>query len=255
MKVRPGPLAFLSLSMLLIEPVTLLAEAGSAFDRKAVPAVVSPSPVPETYGTASQTAMMVGSFMFAGRDSTSTLETANGVDRYITTPGSPAMAHPVLPNGALIQKVELRACDTSATDQVILFFGPCPTPGAACTLAGWVFTGSAETPGCGDFAVTITPFQVDNQNPIFLEVSTGTTSATTFSGVKLYYTLQVSPAPSVATFGDVPTTHPFFKFVEALYASGITAGCGGGNFCPDAPLTRGQMAVFLSVALGLHWPN
>jgi S-layer homology domain len=66
--------------------------------------------------------------------------------------------------------------------------------------------------------------------------------------------LQVSPAPGAATFGDVPTGHPFFQFVEALAASGITAGCGNGNFCPDAPLTRGQMAVFLSKALGLHWP-
>jgi hypothetical protein len=36
-------------------------------------------------------------------------------------------------------------------------------------------------------------------------------------------------------------------------ASGITAGCGGGNYCPDAPLTRGQMAVFLSKGLGLHF--
>jgi hypothetical protein len=51
----------------------------------------------------------------------------------------------------------------------------------------------------------------------------------------------------------VPTTHPFFQFVEALVASGITAGCGGGNYCPDAALTRGQMAVFLSKALGLHF--
>ena len=73
--------------------------------------------------------------------------------------------------------------------------------------------------------------------------------------VAIHYQLQVSPAPSTATFGDVPTNHPFFKFVEALYASGITAGCGGGNFCPDAPLTRGQMAVFLSAALGLYWAN
>jgi hypothetical protein len=69
------------------------------------------------------------------------------------------------------------------------------------------------------------------------------------------YKLQVSPAPASATFADVPTSHPFFQFVEALAASGITAGCGGGNFCPDAPITRGQMAVFLAAALGLHFPN
>jgi S-layer homology domain len=62
---------------------------------------------------------------------------------------------------------------------------------------------------------------------------------------------QVSPAPDTATFGDVPTDHPFFQFIEALATSGITGGCGGGNFCPDAPLTRGQMAVFLAKGLGL----
>jgi hypothetical protein len=64
-------------------------------------------------------------------------------------------------------------------------------------------------------------------------------------------TLPVSPAPGTATFNDVPTNHPFFRYVEALYASGITAGCGSNNFCPDAPVTRGQMSVFLAKALGL----
>ena len=73
--------------------------------------------------------------------------------------------------------------------------------------------------------------------------------------VRVRYQLQVSPAPATATFGDVPTTHPFFRFVEALAASGITGGCGGGNYCPDYTLTRGQLAVFLATALGLHFPN
>ena len=72
--------------------------------------------------------------------------------------------------------------------------------------------------------------------------------------VRLLFTRQVSPAPAVATFGDVPTDHGFFQFIEALADSNITAGCGSGNFCPDTPLTRGQMAVFLAKALGLHWP-
>ena len=74
------------------------------------------------------------------------------------------------------------------------------------------------------------------------------------AGATVYYKLQVSPAPATATFGDVPTNHLFFQFIEALAASGITGGCGGGNYCPDAPLTRGQMAVFLAKALGLQWP-
>ena len=78
-------------------------------------------------------------------------------------------------------------------------------------------------------------------------------STTRFAGAIIGYRLEPSPAPGYASFNDVPEGHPFHQFVEALYASGITAGCGSGNFCPDAPLTRGQMAVFLSKALGLYW--
>ena len=47
----------------------------------------------------------------------------------------------------------------------------------------------------------------------------------------------------------------FFRFVEAMAASGLTGGCAPGSFCPDQPVTRGQMSVFLSLALGLHFPN
>jgi hypothetical protein len=72
--------------------------------------------------------------------------------------------------------------------------------------------------------------------------------------VRLRWQRQVSAAPAQATFNDVPTGHPYFAFVEALVASGITAGCGGGNFCVNSPITRGEMAVFLAAALGLHWP-
>ncbi len=74
-----------------------------------------------------------------------------------------------------------------------------------------------------------------------------------FKGVRITYQLQISPAPAVATFNDVPLGAFGFQHVEALVASGITAGCGGGNFCPNQPLTRVQMAVFLAKALGLHW--
>ena len=77
-----------------------------------------------------------------------------------------------------------------------------------------------------------------------------------FAWVEVAWHRTVSPAPASASFGDVPPSHPFFQFIEALKASGITGGCGNGtNYCPDSPLTRGQMAVFLAKALGLHWPN
>jgi hypothetical protein len=51
----------------------------------------------------------------------------------------------------------------------------------------------------------------------------------------------------------VPKGHQFFQFVEALVAAGITAGCAPGLYCVDSPITRGEMAAFLSKALGLHF--
>jgi hypothetical protein len=74
-------------------------------------------------------------------------------------------------------------------------------------------------------------------------------------GARITWHRQVSDPPAAATFPDVPTDHPFFQFVEALYAAGITAGYGNGNFGVNDPITRGQMAVFLSKALGLYWPD
>jgi hypothetical protein len=73
--------------------------------------------------------------------------------------------------------------------------------------------------------------------------------------VQIHWRRQVSTPPVVATFNDVSVIDPGYKYIEALVASGITTGCGGGNFCPDSPLTRRQMAVFLSKALGLHWTD
>jgi hypothetical protein len=79
---------------------------------------------------------------------------------------------------------------------------------------------------------------------------------TSLRGCRVRWHRTVSPAPAVATFpNDVPTTHGFFRFVEAMAASGLTGGCGTGSFCPDTPVTRGQLAVFLDVALRLHFPE
>ncbi|MBZ5535397.1 MAG: S-layer homology domain-containing protein [Acidobacteriia bacterium] len=55
-------------------------------------------------------------------------------------------------------------------------------------------------------------------------------------------------------FADVPATHPFFNSIGRLSAHGITAGCGGGNYCPDTSVTREQMAIFIERALGVNTP-
>ena len=37
-----------------------------------------------------------------------------------------------------------------------------------------------------------------------------------------------------------------------LFAALGLSGCGGGNYCPTSPVTREQMAVFLSATFGLR---
>jgi uncharacterized repeat protein (TIGR03803 family) len=48
-----------------------------------------------------------------------------------------------------------------------------------------------------------------------------------------------------ADFLDVPQSSPFHADVETIFRLGITAGCGGPNYCPTSPVTRAQMAVFV----------
>jgi hypothetical protein len=57
------------------------------------------------------------------------------------------------------------------------------------------------------------------------------------------------PACGGAPFADVPAGHPLCPWIGQLKADGISAGCGGGNYCPDAPLTRAQAAMLLERAL------
>ena len=55
-----------------------------------------------------------------------------------------------------------------------------------------------------------------------------------------------APPACTGVFADVPCPSLFADYIEGLYNEGVTAGCGGGNFCPNANITNGQMAVFLA---------
>lgn len=63
-----------------------------------------------------------------------------------------------------------------------------------------------------------------------------------------------TPPACTPLFADVPCSSPFAPWVDALARRGVTAGCGGGNYCPAATVTRGQMAVFLATTFGLPRP-
>jgi S-layer family protein len=211
----------------------------------------------DTYGTGATTNYVLQAFAFDPDAGGGSNVGANSFgSRYCSS--SCALRAPVmLPAGAVLVGMELEACDTDAAGQVTAQIARQPRlEGPFVNLAS-VGTGVSTTPGCGFFNSVMLE-TIDNETSTYyvrLNVF-GTTAATRFQAVRLVYRLQVSPAPATATFpNDVPTSHPFFRFVEALAAAGITGGCSAGSFCPNEPVTRGQMAVFLATALGLHFPN
>ena len=48
---------------------------------------------------------------------------------------------------------------------------------------------------------------------------------------------------------DVPATDPFCRWIEQFARDGMATGCGGGNFCPDNPVSRKQLAVALEKSM------
>ncbi len=231
-----------------------------------LPAVAPVNPaVPRTFGSTSEAAHVISATEFESQ--------ASG-DGWILYPSPAPLAGLIrasgalvtywagvhLPTGALITRIELDGIDETAVRELISFVYRLTSPAGGTpplVLAG-VATGVAPMPGAALFPYVLNPgltpadLTMDNTGHYYV-IGLATGAGLGFSNVRVFYRLQASPAPGVATFGDVPTSHPFFQFIEALAASGITAGCGGGNYCPDAPLTRGQMAVFLTKALGLHF--
>ena len=69
--------------------------------------------------------------------------------------------------------------------------------------------------------------------------------------------LRSSPLPTLFTptpclsdaFPDVGAAHPFCAWIRQLALDQIAGSCDGTNFCPDAPLTRGQFAMMLERAM------
>ena len=54
------------------------------------------------------------------------------------------------------------------------------------------------------------------------------------------------PALGASTgFTDVSVSYWAAAWIKQLAAESITTGCGSGNYCPEDPVTRAQMAVFL----------
>ena len=191
--------------------------------------------------------------------------TAAGLQRWIAPLGVPA--------GAVVEEILLLVEDEDDVLDVVgtLLFAAQAVDGAGDCDTGWIETSwngnSAGIDGHGIVSMqgnvpylvrsrAVYPPACSSENHLLYYIAVRLESTShSLVGAIVRWRRSVSPAPLAATFNDVPLDHPFFQFVEALSASAITAGCGGGNFCPDNPVTRGQMAVFLGKALGLHWPQ
>jgi hypothetical protein len=122
---------------------------------------------------------------------------------------------------------------------------PCttaPFPDVPCSspFAAWVqeLVARGITAGCGGGLYCPTNPVTREQMAVFL--------------LKTSQGAGFTPPPcTAAAFSDVPCSSPFAPWVQELVARGITAGCGGGLYCPGDPVTRGQMAVFLTKTFGL----
>jgi len=199
-------------------------------------------------------------------------DSAGNLTPTITTKGrflfcdSPALeeeflASVQLPSGAKIIRFEYFGYDNTNTDNVAQLARVCQATNIAdteyTTLTPEIGSGEADTPG--NFFVTTTIDEtVNNRQCVYQAIVDLSGDSCRDQNMRAYkarvvWMRQISPSPVSATFNDVPTTHPFFQSIEAMASSGITGGCGGGDYCPNDPLTRGQMAAFLARALGLHW--
>lgn len=215
------------------------------------------------YGTTNLTYVQVPGVAFIAQSSANVTAVANnGLTgqslRLVGGSGASYFSAPVqAPSGALLKSLDLNACDSTGTGGFVEL--NLVASDALGNVASTSTTLSTAGTGCQTLSEDLTglALTVDNHTKHYWLVATMTNAGpgplVGLAGAVVGYKLQVSPAPGVATFNDVPTSNPFFQYVEALAASGVTGGCGNGNYCPDTPVTRGQMAVFLAKALGLQF--
>lgn len=207
------------------------------------------------WGTTGLSVYTVGAFAFQPFDPTAVYASTNYLDRLILSGNSCWVAPVTLPSGTVVDHLELVGCDNSEDLGVDLAAWWTSSYNGGGTVSDYLVT-TTGAPGCGVFPSDSHYYRIDNSLAIFvLQVCTPGAGSTNFRGVRVWYHLTVSDPPNIASFLDVPSINPYYQFVEALAAAGITAGCGGGNYCPDNPVTRGQLAVILAKALGLYWPN
>jgi hypothetical protein len=112
---------------------------------------------------------------------------------------------------------------------------PCPS-----TFANWIEAMANEgiTGGCGvGIFCPQNPVRRDQMAVFLLKAEHGSSYV---------------PPTCTGIFLDVACPSPFADWIEQLFHESITGGCGGNNYCPSQPNTRGQMAVFITKTFNLQ---
>jgi hypothetical protein len=218
------------------------------------------SGAPDAYGSTAMTVVRIHASAFQSQCAGDALYSYwnTGITYRQSGADAACMLHaPVqLPAGAVVTEVGFDGYDVDPTLNINWGFSYV-SQSAADTVG--VVNWNTQSTSSGSFSATLpmgAPLTVEPGNYYFALVQLNKIGPDMrIKGMRVGYKLQVSPAPATATFSDVPTGHWAFKYIEALAASGITGGCAPGQYCPNNPITRAEMAVFLADALGLHWGN
>lgn len=238
--------------------IAMAADGAATFHPSSLPLLTSRVD-PEEFGVQDETVTTISAVSFMPDSD----DTAYGATAYFTSPQQARFCQPNMdihyratlqvPAGAVIDFVGVNTATN--TDAVIGFaLWDRDRYGTTTMLVGFSLPAHAsfDTDYAGPLGIQVTS---NVHHALVLEVENAPNpSWQYFSWVEIWWHRTVSPPPASPTFNDVPGSDFGFQYIEALAASGITGGCGGGNYCPDANLTRRQMAIFLAKALGLHWP-
>ena len=92
--------------------------------------------------------------------------------------------------------------------------------------------------------------------PLYCPEATVTRAQMAVFVLRSKYGSGYAPPEGVGIFDDVPDGYWAEDWIEALYNEGITAGCSvvPAEYCPEDPVTRAQMAVFLVKTFDLPLP-
>jgi hypothetical protein len=222
------------------------------------------SVAPQDFGTQDFNYTFLSAQSFSPTNSQTSYDASFDRGIFRTGGGGAFFVHEIiLPPGALLESALAYVRDSSPTADIQVFI--CDTSRQTDTglTPGNTCPGFGSTNGVPNDTVVLAPWNAplptitgSTEHNYFVAVALSALDNTnSFSGVRLKWKRVVSPPPLVATFTDVPANHIFFQFIEALVKSGVTTGCTASppQYCPDSFVTRGQMAVFISRALGLHW--